>query len=78
MKTNIAENSNLLQQAMSCPFLDSSRQDCKAACLSTEISAAQQLCYCETEDYEDCPLFLSRLLRNSRPKFRGVLDLALK
>jgi hypothetical protein len=37
-----------------------------------------QLCYCETEDYDSCPLFLGRLLRNSRPKFRGALDLVHK
>ncbi len=78
MKTNIAENLPLGQLTQSCPFLKASDQNCSASCVCTSITAAQQLSYCETEDYDNCPLFLSRLLRNSRPKFRGVMDLALK
>ncbi|MEJ2199817.1 MAG: hypothetical protein P8X63_02200 [Desulfuromonadaceae bacterium] len=31
-----------------------------------------------TQMPECCPLFLARLLRNSRPKFRGLSDLKLK
>ncbi len=77
MKTNNKEAPSPGQQ-FTCPFFVSNSQDCKVSCSGAGTTATQQLCYCETEDYENCPLFLSRLLRNSRPKFRGVLDLAMK
>lgn len=76
MKSNLNGSFVPGQRIMSCPFFEARGSDCKAACAN--VSAIQQLSYCETEDYDNCPLFLSRLLRNSRPKFRGVLDLALK
>lgn len=75
MNAHVTENTPALED--NCPFFSPSPQDGKASC-TTSPRAALQLCYCETEDYDNCPLFLGRLLRNSRPKFRGVLDLALK
>jgi hypothetical protein len=76
MKTETGKISATPQLITACPFFDQSGPGRKISC--TTPSATQQLTYCETEDYDNCPLFLSRLLRNSRPKFRGVLDLALK
>jgi hypothetical protein len=76
MPTNSAKDFIPGQLIQSCPFFEASGQNLKGSCTGT--TATQQLTYCETEDYDNCPLFLSRLLRSSRPKFRGVLDLALK
>ncbi len=68
---------NLLAIETNCPFFTATPHHDKPSC-ATSPRAALQLCYCETEDYDNCPLFLGRLLRNSQPRFRGVLDLALK
>ncbi|OHB33826.1 MAG: hypothetical protein A2X84_10575 [Desulfuromonadaceae bacterium GWC2_58_13] len=76
MKTLMEKDLAPGQLILSCPFFEESGQKRKTSCANP--TATQQLSYCETEDYDNCPMFLSRLLRNSRPKFRGVLDLALK
>ena len=60
----------------SCPFLALEKTTGAPKC--TGANSRRQASYCTTENYDNCPLFLARLLRNSRPKFRGVLDLSLK
>lgn len=74
---NQATAENLLTLEEGCPFFSLSPEEGKPKC-ATSPRASLQLCYCETEDYDSCPLFLGRLLRNSRPKFRGALDLVHK
>ena len=72
-----ATTENLLTSDESCPFFALSPGEGKPSC-ATSPRASLQLCYFKTEDYDSCPLFLGRLLRNSRPKFRGALDFAYK
>ena len=53
MKTNNKEAPSPGQQ-FTCPFFVSNSQDCKVSCSGAGTTATQQLCYCETEDYENC------------------------
>jgi hypothetical protein len=78
MKTIVEQEFIPGQLTLSCPFFEASNQDCQVSCVTTRTTATQQLCYCETEDYDNCPLFLCQVLRNSRQKFRGVMDLEFK
>ncbi len=78
MKTRVANDFIAGQLTLSCPYFETSNLNCQLNCESSKTTATQQLNYCKTEDYDNCPRVLCRVLRNSRPKFRGVSDLSLK
>ncbi|HSB51333.1 MAG TPA: hypothetical protein VLD40_01615 [Dissulfurispiraceae bacterium] len=57
--------------SLSCPFYGEATEICGASFSSLVISGAKKAVFCETEDYDRCPLFLSKALR------RGTRDTAL-
>lgn len=51
-----------------CPYYDCSKQLCLAAIGPLVPSRRQQMRYCVTCDYDDCPIYLGKALRSSRPQ----------
>ncbi len=52
-----------------CPFYQAETCTCDAAFSSTYLSPAHISHRCFSEDHEDCPLFLCKILRHSQPLF---------
>ncbi|PLX94110.1 MAG: hypothetical protein C0621_05960 [Desulfuromonas sp.] len=63
-----------LSVALLCPYFRSETESCRLSCDASSLNNRTRRRYCRTEDHEDCPLFLSHMLRNSAPMFRGELD----
>jgi hypothetical protein len=49
-----------------CPYYDCSKQVCLAATGHIVPSRHQQMRYCATCDYDNCPIYLGKALRSSR------------
>ena len=49
-----------------CPDYDCSKQMCLAAIGQLVPSRSQQMRYCATCDYDNCPIYLGKALRSSR------------
>ncbi len=49
-----------------CPEYDCHRQVCRAAIGNMVPSRRQQMRYCGTCDYDNCPIYLSKALRSSQ------------
>jgi hypothetical protein len=49
-----------------CPFLHRSESICTASLTSMCLPVERELSSCRTDDFEDCPFFLSYLLQRSR------------
>lgn len=56
-----------------CPFLEKGCI-CRAAFSGLAVSPARTRRYCAVEDHDLCPLFLSKVLRSSQPRYCGVLS----
>lgn len=52
-----------------CPFLDTRHHLCQAAFSGRSLDRRRREKVCATDDHDRCPLFLSKLLRSSRPHF---------
>ncbi len=50
-------------QAVPCPYRDASVNICNASLFSLAIDNKRLSCYCSTENFENCVLFLSKTLR---------------
>ncbi|KIH77850.1 hypothetical protein SAMN05660860_01371 [Geoalkalibacter ferrihydriticus] len=50
-----------------CPFLCDVTCTCKASFSTLPLDARKCRDLCRSEDFDDCALFLSRLLRRNRP-----------
>lgn len=51
-----------------CPDYDCIKQICIAATGPLMPSRRQQMRYCSTCDYDNCPIYLGKALRSSRPQ----------
>lgn len=62
-----------------CPYHESGSL-CRASYSAMTVDRRRARNYCGCEDYDLCPLFLSRVLRGSRPRYSGAgrLDLQQK
>jgi hypothetical protein len=49
-----------------CPDYDCSGQTCQAAIGRVFPCRRQQMRYCATDDYDNCPIYLCKALRSSR------------
>ena len=56
-----------------CPFFEQGCT-CSASFSSFVIDRRRALNYCSCEDHDLCPLFLSKVLRSSRPRYCGNLS----
>lgn len=67
MKTNLyktAQNEKPVQCA--CPDYDCNKQVCLASTRLMIPGRTQQMKYCATDDYDNCPIYLCKALRSSR------------
>jgi len=55
-----------------CPYLEQGCA-CRASFSSLVIDKSRVSRYCGSEDHDLCPLFLSKVLRSSRPRYCGNL-----
>jgi hypothetical protein len=46
-----------------CPFGSAESEVCSASLSSMVIGASRRQTYCGGDDYDDCPIFLARMLR---------------
>ncbi len=46
-----------------CPYRDAADAVCSAAIMTFTISKRQDAAYCRTENFDQCPLFLAKVLR---------------
>lgn len=53
-----------------CPFQGVADGHCRAAFSGLPVDPKRRRSCCRSEDYDDCPLFLARALRSSRPQGR--------
>ncbi len=49
-----------------CPDYDACKQFCLASTGQIVPSRRQQMSYCATDDYDNCPIYLGKALRSSR------------
>ena len=47
-----------------CPYETGSSNNCAASIMTVAITSYQKTNYCWTDNYDFCPLFLSKVLRN--------------
>ena len=47
-----------------CPYEKGSSNNCAASIMTVATSSYQKTNYCWTDNYDCCPLFLSKVLRN--------------
>lgn len=60
----LPRNHSLVQR--SCPEYDGNKQVCLAATTLMVPDRRQQMQYCATDDYDNCPVYLCKALRSSR------------
>jgi hypothetical protein len=65
--TDITIPSSLEKHEFRCPFSDITGL-CNASISSLMLTARQKATLCYTEDYDDCPIFLSKILRIRSPQ----------
>lgn len=51
-----------------CPFYNPGRGACRAATIEKPLDSTIETKRCLSEDFDDCTLFLCRLLRGSPPR----------
>jgi hypothetical protein len=51
-------------QTATCPYEAGNVNNCAAAIMTIATSSYQKTNYCWTDNYDCCPLFLSKVLRN--------------
>lgn len=62
-----------------CPFLQSTPARCRAAAAGRVFDRSRRARRCQSDDHDNCPLFMARLLRSSPVERAGtVLNLYLK
>ena len=68
MKINSHLKTGYVEIEALCPEYDSPKQVCSAATSYWVLGLGQQMRYCVTRDYDNCPIYLGKALRLSRPK----------
>ena len=53
-----------LQLEQDCPFYSGGSSICLASISMMSVSVLTALAKCASEDHDDCPFFLSKILRN--------------
>ncbi|MBI4839128.1 MAG: hypothetical protein HY806_08340 [Nitrospirae bacterium] len=48
---------------MSCPYCNIETAICKAAISALSLGPIARLTYCDNESYDNCPVFLAKILR---------------
>jgi hypothetical protein len=48
-----------------CPYRKSASANCSASVMTFTISSRQDAQYCRTENFDHCPVFLAKVLRNT-------------
>ena len=66
IKTHVQALEGHLHITRGCPDYDSCKQECLAATGHLLLSRRQQMRYCATCDYDNCPIYLGKALRSSR------------
>jgi len=61
-------NNEQIATTRQCPDYDCSKQMCRAATGCFIPGRRHQMSYCATCDYDNCPIYLGKALRSSRPK----------
>lgn len=51
-----------------CPFHRADAGTCRASVVGLQVEWRRRKSHCTTDDYDYCAIFLSRILRASRPK----------
>ncbi len=51
-----------------CPYRNSNSVYCSASIMTFAISNRQDGAYCSSENYDSCPVFLGKVLREARIK----------
>ena len=70
MSTHLSvSSSQLTVEPAVCPFLDTRQHLCQAAFSGRSLDRRRREKLCSMDDHDRCPLFLSKLLRSSRPHF---------
>jgi hypothetical protein len=59
---NSADIKTALQQS-NCPYDCSATDRCTASLSSMTIGSGSRQIYCSTDNYDNCPLFLAKILR---------------
>jgi hypothetical protein len=56
----------------SCPYGDLIADVCRASISSMKLGLIGCLKYCTSEDYDGCPIFLAKILRNGKLKLPEI------
>jgi hypothetical protein len=67
------EKSKSIDYERSCPF--NSIKTCMASFTSLKLDEQKQANCCSTENYDDCPIFLARVLRGGKICNRDLTQL---
>ena len=51
------------EKEMTCPHCNSERAVCMASISSMRLGIVERLVYCSNENYDNCPIFLAKVLR---------------
>lgn len=74
-----AQNPTRLELVAPCPFLGRAPFHCRAAMAKEPTARGRWLSRCQSDDHDNCPLFMAKLLRSSPVERSGaVLNLHLK
>ena len=68
MRTSVKNLDRWIFLDRECPEYDWQRQICKAAIGYMVPNIQQQMCYCGSCDYDNCPVYLGKALRTSLPQ----------
>jgi hypothetical protein len=52
-----------MENELICPYLTATSNFCSASIMVATINSERKASYCNTEDYDRCPLFLAKVLR---------------
>ncbi|MFH1014426.1 MAG: hypothetical protein V1762_00665 [Nitrospirota bacterium] len=51
------------EKEITCPHCNSERSVCMASISSMRLGIVERLVYCGSENYDNCPIFLAKVLR---------------
>ena len=57
---------------VSCPYSDMIADICRASISAMKLGLKASLGYCSGEDYDGCPIFLAKTLRNGKLKLPEI------
>ena len=57
---------NTMKEDLECPYCNNVTDECTASFTSLKIGKLVRLKHCNSENYDDCALFLAKSLRSTR------------